>query len=199
MVEPATVVKVPPLVPVVIIPKPAFKVPAPVNTILALVPVPSVVISPVTETVPVEIVSLCETVVPELVNAILPAFKVPEPTSTKFKFGAVLSALGMVNAPEMVKVYPASEIVEFEVAPLVKVIDVHAAFAVSVIIAPDAIVTLSPVVGTTPPNQVEVLFQFPVTAFEVIFAASTLFINNKANKTTVIYLNNTFIQLMFNV
>ena len=113
MVEPATVVKVPPLVPVVIIPKPAFKVPAPVKIIEALLPVLSVVISPVTFKIPVEMVIWCLAEVPPEVNETLAAFNLPVPMA---KTLLPLPDLGIVTAPVSVNVNPLkSKVVAVEV------------------------------------------------------------------------------------
>jgi hypothetical protein len=54
-------------------------------------------------TVPVEIVISCLTVVPELVKAMLPAFKLPAPTASVFMPEV---ALGMVMAPETLNAAP---------------------------------------------------------------------------------------------
>jgi len=144
---------------VVKIPTPAFKVPAPVNIIEALAPVLSVVISPVTVTVPVEIVIWCLFVIPPLVNAMLPAFKIPAPTASVL---VELEFLGMVTAPETERVTPELMLtVPPEFVPWVKVRDLQDTVAVTVTVAPLAIVTSSPEPGTTPPTQVVVAFQLP--------------------------------------
>jgi hypothetical protein len=84
---------------------PNFRSPAPVNVIAGLPVEPaSAVTSPVTVTVPVEIVISCLVVPPLLVKAMLPAFKVPAPTASVLTLG--LFALGMVTAPETLRVIP---------------------------------------------------------------------------------------------
>ncbi len=47
--------------------------------------------------------------------------------------------------------------------PVVKLIEVHAALAVTVTVIPLLMVTVSPATGTDAPPHVAVLFQFPVT------------------------------------
>jgi hypothetical protein len=161
---------------VVIIPTPAFRVPAPVKIIEALVPVLSVVISPETVTVPVVIVSWCLTAVPPLVNAMLPAFKMPAPTAREFK----VAARGMVIAPDTVKVTPELMFRFAVVEAVVKVTEAHAAAAVTVTVKPPSMVTVSPATGTDAPlappevaDQVLVAFQFPL-ATEKRLAAWTV-------------------------
>jgi hypothetical protein len=99
------------------------------------------------------------------VNAILPAFKVPDPTAIRF---SPAPDLGIVIAPETVKVIP--ELIVNEVAVVtVKVIDVQAAAAVTVTLNPPSIVTASPATGIGAPgappevvDHVAVEFQLPL-------------------------------------
>lgn len=136
---------------------PNFKVPAPVKIIVALAEPPT--ISPETERVPVEIVISCLIEVPPLVNAILPAFKVPAPTAIKF---TPLLDLGMVIAPATVSVMPV--LIVKDVAVVVKVIDAHAASAVTVTLNPPTIDTASAEPGIKVPVGAHVLgsLQFPL-------------------------------------
>jgi hypothetical protein len=78
----------------------------------------------------VEIVIKCLTVAPALVNAMLPAFKIPAPTASVLT-PPPLGVLGMVMAPETVNVMP--ELIVNVVAVLVvKFIVAQAASAVTV-------------------------------------------------------------------
>ena len=116
----------------------------------------------------------CLWVVPPAVNAMLPAFKMPSPTATVL----VPEGLLMVRVPETDNATPGL-MLKVVVAPVPKMIDVHAASALTVTLKPDASVTSSPATGTAAPgappevsDQVAILFQFPV-ATEYFGAAFT--------------------------
>jgi hypothetical protein len=126
----------------------------------------------------VEIVIWCLTVVPGDVNAMLPAFKVPAPTARVLPPEELV--LGIVTAPETVKVIP--ELMLNKVVPLevVKSTVAHAALAVTVTAVPAPIITASLEVGVVGfpeplPDRVQVpeLLQFPV-AEDVKVQADTL-------------------------
>ncbi len=92
--------------------------------------------------------------------------------------------------PPPIEVVPVTEklnppIISVEPSPTVN--DVHEAIAATVTVCPDAIITSSPLPGTTPPTQVAVALQFPVPA-DVIVAA-----NEFTPQTIIISKNNTFI------
>jgi len=83
----------------------------------------------------------------------------------------VPDALGRVTAPETASVIPELmfRVVVVEVVGNVR--EVQAAAAVTLTVAPEARVTVSPLPGTTPPVHVVVAFQLPPVAVLVIAAA----------------------------
>ena len=171
---PANVVSVPSAL--VNIEPPSLKTPEPLKEIVPLVFPAEPATLPETITVPVEIVIECLTAAPPLVNATLPAFKLPAPTAIVFK---PAPDRGIVIAPDTLRVIPLFIVREVAVT-FVKVIDAQAAFAVTVTLNPPSIVTTSPATGKIPAptagppelsDHVVFVFQLPV-ALEKYVAAN---------------------------
>lgn len=178
---PVLAVKLPPVVPRLKNAPPTFNNPVDENTMAALAPLLSVVISPDTITVPVEIVNWCLVLVPPSRKDMLLAIKFPAPTARVL---VELDGLRIVTVPETVRVIPELILTtEFEVAVERKVRDKQFAVASTVTVIPLLIVTASDEVGTADPPHVAVLFQFPVTlAVRCAFVVRiTKITNNKPN------------------
>ncbi len=151
---------------------PTLSVPAPVIVTPALfLLLPLIEISPETVTVPVEIERVCFLALAAPVKAILPAVNVPEPTASVFEPAPDPS--GIVMAPETASVWPEFIITLVAAEGVGKVMEVAAAFAVTVTVAPEAIVTVSPLPGTDPPTHVVVALQLPPEAVLVAADADT--------------------------
>jgi hypothetical protein len=147
---------------------PRFKVPDPLKVKSSFAS--PIEIFPVTVTAPVDRVTPEDNFELPVAAMIIELHdRVPEPTAI-ILLSLFPVPLFMVTTPDTVKLMPELRLSLLEEPPGAIVSEEQAAFAVTVTVAPFAIVTSSAGPGTTPSAHVDVEFQFPVVILEVMFA-----------------------------